>query len=220
MCSRVAAVTKCLVLAAGHTYSRRAKPKTLIFSHLPTFKSSPAPYVVNQHVKRRQVEACTHPTDDDLQAFNSTYSTSYLSIYLSFLLRCCMGPVYKTRSIRYTSNPGDYTKCYITQIIRLPLGERDLSNPFSTAVPFWGQTTPNLSGLPPKGDCSPERFDTGRSHRSGNLSRGTIVNINRTYCTHKNLRTRYRFPYFYYQYLVLFTMVPRNGCSEGPRAVD
>ena len=27
-------------------------------------------------------------------------------------------------------------------------------NPFRTAVPFWGQAPLNLSGLPPKGDCS------------------------------------------------------------------
>ena len=42
------------------------------------------------------------------------------------------------------------------------------------------------------------------------LLRGTIVN--RTYGTHKILSgTWYIFSYFYFQYLVLFTMVPRNS---------
>ena len=36
----------------------------------------------------------------------------------------------------------------------VPVEFGDLINPFRTAVPFWGQTTCNLSGLPPTGDCS------------------------------------------------------------------
>ena len=32
-------------------------------------------------------------------------------------------------------------------------------NPFRTAVPFWGQTTRNLSGLSPKRDCGSKRVN-------------------------------------------------------------
>ena len=48
-----------------------------------------------------------------------------------------------------------------------------------------------------------------REDRNGGLLRGTIVN--RTYGIHKNLHI-YLFPY--QQYLVLFTMVPRNRISR------
>ena len=34
--------------------------------------------------------------------------------------------------------------------------------PFRTTVLFWGQTTWNLSGLPPKQDCSPKRVNPFR----------------------------------------------------------
>ena len=36
---------------------------------------------------------------------------------------------------------------------------RFVFNPFRTAVPFWGQTTKNLTGLSPKRDCSPKRVN-------------------------------------------------------------
>ena len=31
--------------------------------------------------------------------------------------------------------------------------------PFRTAVPFWGHTTKNWTGLSPKGDCGPKRVN-------------------------------------------------------------
>ena len=34
------------------------------------------------------------------------------------------------------------------------LREHDLLDPFRTAVPFWGQSTQNLTDLSPKRDCS------------------------------------------------------------------
>ena len=37
-------------------------------------------------------------------------------------------------------------------------------NPFRTAVPFWGQTTSKLSGLPPKRDCGSKRVERGKLH--------------------------------------------------------
>ena len=38
-------------------------------------------------------------------------------------------------------------------------------NPFRAAVPFWGQTTSNLTGLPPERDCASERVKSDQKRR-------------------------------------------------------
>ena len=59
-------------------------------------------------------------------------------------------------------------------------------NPFRTAVPFWGQTTWNLTGLSLKRDCGPERVKSSLFLRREVL-RGGIVS--RTCGVYKNLYT-------------------------------
>ena len=58
------------------------------------------------------------------------------------------------------------------------------SNTFNTAVPFWGETAWNLSGLPPKWGRSSRRVkdhpfphSLGDDTRQAGLSRGTILGI-------------------------------------------
>ena len=47
------------------------------------------------------------------------------------------------------------------------------------------------------------------------LLRGAIAN--RTYGTHENLYSKHIFTYFYEQYLVLFTMAPRDRLIHNPK---
>ena len=69
-----------------------------------------------------------------------------------------------------------------------------------------GQATWKLSGVSPKRDCGSKIMQVVRVPTRQNelLLRGTTVN--RTYDGHKNLYVSN----FYSQYLVLFTMAPRN----------
>ena len=56
----------------------------------------------------------------------------------------------------------DYFRRFIWRLENRPSDPNP--KPFSTAVPFWGQTTYNLSGLPPKWDCSPNSPRKAKPH--------------------------------------------------------
>ena len=84
------------------------------------------------------------------------------------VLTCCLIPAFwLVQLARETRTKGEHDDfCVSTTVCSFPVFLLTNSSLFScflnpsisrTAVPFWGQSTSNLTGLPPKRDCGPKR---------------------------------------------------------------
>ena len=120
--------------------------------------------------------ANSSPADRDLNR-NSTLKCDYFLRQRPPLTDCCVVRVWHAllccrRVLRYTLVGRKHisAKKRKTEMT----GPR---NPFRTAVPFWGQTTRNLTGSSPKRDCGSKRLDPKSSQCQSCIEKWRVLYV-------------------------------------------